>query len=124
MAKNYAKSGKEDNKRDSSARRGGLGGTEEQGESIGNEVSDGIFEGDSTWLHRSPENSIDGGKANLGKILSQLRKLQHSHLAYVQAHEERLKNRLKAAEEHHSNITDQMNHLEQEILALLGETLP
>ncbi|WP_445301923.1 hypothetical protein [Microcoleus sp. N9_A1] len=55
--------------------------------------------------------------------MSQLRVLQQSHLAYVEAHEERLKNRLKAAEEHHNNITDQMNQLEQEILALLGETV-
>ncbi len=123
MAKNYAKSGKEDNKRDSSAGRGRLGGTEEQSESIGHEVSDRIPEGDSTWLHRSAEDSIDGGKANLGKILSQLRVLQRSHLAYVEAHEERLKNRLKAAEEHHNNITGQMSQLEQEILALLGETV-
>ncbi|MEG4459275.1 hypothetical protein QUA58_31410 [Microcoleus sp. N9_A1] len=123
MAKNYAKSGKEDDKRNSPPRRGGLGGIEEQSKSTGDEVSDGIPEGDSTWLHRGPEDSIDGGKANIGKILSQLRVLQQSHLAYVEAHEERLKNRLKAAEEHHNNITDQMNQLEQEILALLGETV-
>ena len=124
MAKNYAKSGKEDDKCNSPTRRGRLGGTEEQGESAGNEVSDGVSQGDSTWIYRSPEDFIDGGKANLGKILSQLRVLQRSHLAYVEAHEERLKSRLKAAEEHHNNIADQMNHLEQEILALIGETVP
>ena len=123
MAKNYAKSGKEDDKRDSPSRRGGLGSAEEQSQSAGDEVQDGVLEGDCTWVHRGPENSIDGGKANLGKILSQLRILQRSHLAYVEAHEERLKNRLRAAEEHHNNITEQMNQLEQEILCLLGETV-
>jgi hypothetical protein len=123
MAKNYAKSGKEDDKRNSPPRRGGLGSVEEQSESAGDEVQDGIPESDCTGIYRSPENSIDGGKANLGKILSQLRILQRSHLAYVEAHEERLKNRLKAAEEHHNNITEQMNQLEQEILCLLGETV-
>ncbi|MCC3423448.1 MAG: hypothetical protein JGK12_05820 [Microcoleus sp. PH2017_01_SCD_O_A] len=56
-------------------------------------------------------------------MLSQLRELQRSHLAYVESHEERLQLRLKAAQEHHQNVTDQMRQLEQEILCLLGETV-
>ncbi|MCY7382521.1 MAG: hypothetical protein LH628_08075 [Microcoleus sp. CAN_BIN18] len=50
-----------------------------------------------------------------------MRELQRSHLAYVEAHEERLQSRLKAAQEHHSQVLDQMKLLEQEILCLLGE---
>jgi len=123
MAKNYAKSGKENDKRNSPLRRRRLGSAEKQSESAGDEVQNRVLESDCTRIYRSPKNSIDGGKANLGKILSQLRILQRSHLAYVEAHEERLKNRLKAAEQHHNDITEQMNELEQEILCLLNETV-
>ena len=49
--------------------------------------------------------------------------MQRSHLAYVEAHEERLQNRLNAAQEHHNNVAEQMKQLEEEILCLLGETV-
>lgn len=123
MVKSYAKSGKEDGKRNSSPRRGRLGGAQEQSSCAGNEVSDGAIEGDSAWLHRSPEDFIDRGETNLGKVLSQLRELQHSHLVYVQSHEERLRLRLEAAQQHHQDILKKMKELEQEILCLLGETV-
>jgi len=124
MTKNYAQSGKEDNKRHCSSGRGRLGGVEKQSKSNGNEITDGIPESDCTGIYRSSENPLNGGETNLGKILSQLRELQRSHLAYVEAHEERLQNRLKAAQEHHNNVTEQMKQLEQEIICLLGETVP
>ncbi|WP_445251101.1 hypothetical protein [Microcoleus sp. D3_18a_C4] len=47
--------------------------------------------------------------------------MQQSHLAYVEGHEERLRARLKAAQEHHNQVLDQMKALELEILDLLGE---
>jgi len=50
-----------------------------------------------------------------------VRELQCSHLAYVEAHEERLHARLKAAKEHHNQVLDQMKLLEEEIISLLGE---
>jgi len=123
MTKNYAESGKKDSKRDGSSRRGGLGGDQEQSKSAGNEVKDGVPKSNCTGIYRSSKNFVNGGEASLGKILSQLRELQRSHLAYVESHEERLQNRLKAAKEHHTTVINQMNELEQEILCLLGETI-
>jgi hypothetical protein len=124
MTKNYAQSGKENSKRDGSSRRGRLGGNQKQSKSAGNEIKDGVPESHCTGIYRGSENFVNGGEASLGKILSQLRELQRSHLAYVEAHEERLQNRLKAAKEHHTTVMNQMNELEQEILCLLGETVP
>lgn len=124
MTKNYAQSGKEDSKRNNSSRRGRLGGNQKQSKSVGNEIKDRVPESNCTGIYRSSKNFVNGGEANLGKILSQLRELQRSHLAYVEAHEERLENRLKAAKEHHTTVINQMNELEQEILYLLGETVP
>jgi len=56
-------------------------------------------------------------------MLSQLRELQRSHLAYVESHEERLRVRLEAAQQHHQQVMTQMKQLEVEILCLLGETI-
>jgi hypothetical protein len=56
-------------------------------------------------------------------MLSQLRELQRSHLAYVESHEERLRVRLEAAQQHHQQVMTQMQQLEEEILCLLGETV-
>ena len=123
MAKNYGKSGKEDNKRHNSLGRGGLGSTGGQSESNGDEIEDRIVQGNCAGLHRDPQSSIDRGKGSFGKILSQLRELQNSHLAYVESHEERLQVRLKAAQDHHRSVMEQMKQLEQEILCLLKETV-
>ena len=123
MAKNYGKSGKEDNKRHSPLGGGGLGSAGGQSESNGDEIEDGVAQGDCARVHRNSESSINRGKASFGKILSQLRALQRSHLAYVESHEERLQLRLKAAQDHHSSVMEQMKQLEQEILCLLGETV-
>ncbi|WP_445304764.1 MULTISPECIES: hypothetical protein [unclassified Microcoleus] len=56
-------------------------------------------------------------------MLSQLRELQQSHLAYVESHEERLRVRLEAAQQHHQDVMEKMKKIEQEILCLLGETV-
>ena len=122
MAGSYGKSGQEENQCHSSSRRGGLGSVGGQGEGNGNEITNGSIEGDSKGVHRDSKGSVNRREANFGKILSQVKELQCSHLAYVEAHEERLQVRLKAAKEHHDQVLDQMKLLEQEILSLLGET--
>ncbi len=74
---------------------------------------------DCSWLYSGPEGPENRGKRDIGKILGQLRELQQSHLAYVQSHEERLRARLKAAEEYQAQIIQQMGKLESDILKLL-----
>jgi len=123
MAKNYEKSGQKENQCHSSSGRRGLGSIGRQSESDGNEIKDRITKGNCSGLYRDEKIPINRGKANFGKILSQLRELQQSHLAYVESHEERLQARLNAAREHHTEIMNQMKLLEQEILCLLKETL-
>ncbi len=123
MAKNYGQSGKENSKRNGSARPRRLGRTGGQGESDGDGIENRVDSGDIPGLHRDSESSITTGKTGFGKMLSQLRELQRSHLAYVESHEERLQLRLKAAQEHHQRVMEQMKVLEQEILNLLGETV-
>jgi hypothetical protein len=123
MAKNYGKSGQEENQCHSSTGGRGLGSVGGQSQSDGNEVKDGVAQGDCTGIYRDEKSPVNRGKANFGKILSQLRELQRSHLAYVESHEERLQARLNAAKEHHTEILNQMKLLEQEILCLLGEAV-
>lgn len=55
-------------------------------------------------------------EACLGKILSQLRELREAHLAYVNAHTDRLRVRLAEDEEHRSQIMTGLDELEQEII--------
>lgn len=126
MARNYGKSesgpGKEDNsKRDGTLGSRGLGSAGGQSEGDGDDIPDGIAPADSEGVHRNPESFNYQGTPNFGKILSQLRQLQQSHLAYVEGHEERLRARLKAAQDHHDQVLNQMKTLEQEIINLLGE---
>lgn len=121
MAKNYGKSGEKEDQCHGSDGGGGLGSAGGQSEGDGDEIANGATQGDRAGIHRDQKSSINRGKASFGKILSQLRELQRSHLAYVEAHEERLQSRLKAAQEHHNQVLDQMKLLEQEILCLLGE---
>jgi hypothetical protein len=121
MAKNYGESEQKEDKRYSSLRRRGLGSTRGQSQSNGDEIKNRTTKEDCTRIRRDKKSSINRGKASLGKILSQLRELQRSHLAYIESHEERLQIRLKAAQEHHAQILDQMKLLEQEVLCLLGE---
>ncbi|WP_293205076.1 MULTISPECIES: hypothetical protein [unclassified Microcoleus] len=124
MARNYEKSWKKDHsQRHSPIGAGRLASTGGQSKSDGDGIQDGIDSTDCTGVHRDSKGFVNEGKASFGKMLSQLRELQRSHLAYVESHEERLQLRLKAAQEHHQNVTDQMRQLEQEILCLLGETV-
>ena len=123
MARNYGKSGKEDNKRNGTTSSRGLGSARGQSESDGVGIQDGLDPRDSAGVLGDSKSSVTTGKTSFGKMLSQLRELQRSHLAYVESHEERLQLRLKAAQEHHQNVMEQMKQLENEILCLLGETV-
>jgi hypothetical protein len=67
------------------------------------------------------KSSVYSGQRSFGKILSQLKKLQRSHQAYLESHEEMLKVRLQAPQEHHNQVQEQMKLLEQEIIFLIKE---
>lgn len=124
MPRSYGKSGKKDDgKCNGSLGTGGLGSVGRQSESAGDGFEDRINTPDCPGIHPDKESPNNGGKASFGKMLSQLRELQRSHLAYVESHEERLRLRLEAAQEHHQYVLSQMQQLEQEILCLLGETV-
>lgn len=56
---------------------------------------------------------------NPGGILRQLKALQAAHLAYVDAHQERLKKRLKESDQHKSKILEEMKQLEEDLMELL-----
>lgn len=66
---------------------------------------------------------LDSGNREeiLGKILSQLRRIEKSHLAYVEAHEGRLEARLKESRKHKEQLITEIQQLEEEINALLHE---
>ena len=53
--------------------------------------------------------------------MGQFKGLQHSHLADLESHEEILKVRLQAVQEHQNQILEQMKLLEQEIIFLMKE---
>jgi hypothetical protein len=50
-----------------------------------------------------------------------LKELQRSHQADLESHEEMLKVRLPAPQEHHNQVLEQMKLLEQEIIFLIEE---
>jgi hypothetical protein len=50
-----------------------------------------------------------------------LKELQRAHQAYLESHEEMLKVRLQAPQEHHNQVQEQMKLLEQEIIFLIKE---
>ena len=53
--------------------------------------------------------------------MGQLKELQRSHQAYLESHEEMLKVRLQAPQEHHNQVLEQMKLLEKEIIFLSKE---
>lgn len=57
-----------------------------------------------------------------GKILRQLREIREAHLAYVNAHTERLRARLTEDEEYRQKIAENMDRLEQEIMTQLDNS--
>ena len=89
-----------------------------ESESIGDAFGDATSEGNSTRLYRNKKSSVYSGQRSFGKILSLLKELQISHLAYLESHEKILKVRLQAIQEHHNQVLEQMKLLEQEIIFL------
>ena len=63
----------------------------------------------------------DGRNGGFGGILRQLRELRDEHLAFVDAHSERLRTRLAEDERHRKQIISKMALLERQIVQLLTE---
>jgi len=61
------------------------------------------------------------GAADIGKMLRQLRQIRQTHLAYVEAHGQRLETRLKENREHHQKILGEMDRLEDELTKLIEQ---
>lgn len=80
-----------------------------------------------TASHPNCQRRSDQGKdfdkpnpeRNFGKILSQLREIEQSHLAYVGSHKKRLETRLNDAEEHERKFVSQVEAVEKQILDLM-----
>ena len=98
-----------------------MGSDRGESESIGEAFGDATSEGNSTRLYRNKKSSVYSGQRSFGKILSLLKELQRSHLADLESHEEILKVRLQAAQEHQNQVLEQMKLLEQEIIFLIKE---
>jgi hypothetical protein len=98
-----------------------LGSDRGESESIGDAFGDATSQGNSTRLYRNKKSFVYSRQRSFGKILSLLKELQRSHLAYLESHEEILKLRLQAAQEHHNQVVEQMKLLEQEIIFLRKE---
>jgi hypothetical protein len=97
-----------------------LGSARGESESIGDAFPEATSQGNSTRLYRK-KSSVCSGERSFGKIFSQLKELQRSHQAYLESHEEMLKVRLQAPQEHHNQVLEQMKLLEQEIIFLIEE---
>lgn len=74
---------------------------------------------ESLRVNRADSKGISGEyRRILGKILRQLRSLQEAHLAYVNAHGERLEARLQENRVHKNQVMEEMKELEQEVIKL------
>ena len=98
-----------------------MGSARGESESIGDALEEATSQGNSTRLYRNKKSSVYSGQRSFGKILSQLKELQRSHQADLESHEEMLKVRLPAPQEHHNQVLEQMKLLEQEIIFLMKE---
>ncbi len=67
---------------------GRLGGTRAESQRNGNDPNE-ILHDDCTWGNQRREDS-DQGQNSVGKILSHVRELQQSHLAYAEAQQQRI----------------------------------
>lgn len=70
---------------------------------------------------RGSSNRGDRTKRTAGGILRQLKQIKEAHLAYVNAHTERLRARLAEDEQHRQQIIDDIDQLGQEIVELLED---
>lgn len=60
-----------------------------------------------------------GERQTLGKILDQLQEIQREHIEYVEAHGDRLIQRLRENHDHKSKILGKMSALEEEVVRIL-----
>lgn len=75
----------------------------------------------STRRNPLGEENTDGGQGSVGKIASQLRDLQKAHLAFIDDRRKSLESQLAADIEHRNQIIETIQHLEKQVLELLGE---
>ncbi|MCT7948282.1 hypothetical protein NG798_00550 [Ancylothrix sp. C2] len=106
-------------KRNDSDRQGSMGCFRPQGAVDGVE-SHSVNNSDGARTDGSRANLDQRTEGNIGKIVGQLRELQRSHLAYVEAHEERLRQRLEQAKKHHQQILGKMQEMEAAIEELIA----
>jgi hypothetical protein len=113
--------GKEPCERNNPNAGGGLGGNTTDSGQAGNEPNQNV----DGFSQREAEDSQAENEdqpsrtALVGGILRQLRQLQKAHLAYVEAHQERLETRLSESKAHKNQITSDMEQLEAELNELL-----
>lgn len=106
-------------KRHSSHETGRLGGARAES-SVDRLNSNQATDSDCSREHNPGKSCIENREAALGGILSQLKLLQQDHLAYVQAHEQRLVQRLEENREHQKQVLARMNALEEEVVHYLN----
>lgn len=107
------------NQRDDQNRSRALGSFGSEGAAIGNEPDRAYHPGSSGGNYQRENLDQADPERNIGKILSQLREIEQSHLAYVGAHKKRLETRLNDAEEHERKFVSQVEAVEKQILDLM-----
>ncbi len=110
---------KRTDQRDDSDRKGTLGCFRAQSEFDGAE-SHSANNADGARPDRGRADTFRRAEGNIGKIVGQLRELQQTHLAYVEAHEARLQQRLEQARRHHQQVLGKMQDMEAAIQELLA----
>ncbi len=89
--------------------------------SITGDDSNEVFNSDSSWRNTPRQKNSSGGQGDTGKVLGQLRDLHQAHLNFVDKHQHFLETQLVQNIEYRDKIAKDMNHLEEQILDLLGE---
>ncbi|MBD2775181.1 hypothetical protein [Iningainema tapete] len=97
-----------------------LGSPSSQSSTDGHD-SNQISNPNSTRRDSLGEEDIGGGQGSAGKIASQLRDLQKAHLAFLDDRRKSLESQLAADTEHRNQIIETIQHLEKQVLELLGE---
>jgi hypothetical protein len=110
---------REKNKRDDQDKVGAMGRFGSKSSTDGDEPNGINFTSGSRGNHQRQDLNPINSKADIGKILSQLRDIEQSHLAYVGAHKKRLETRLNDAEEHERKFKSQVEAVEQQIRDLM-----
>lgn len=116
---NTNETGARENQRNNQDRSTALGSTGSESSFTGNEQDRVNYASGSRGNYQRENLDQINSERNFGKILSQLREIEQSHLAYVGAHKKRLETRLNDAEEHERKFISQVEAVEQQILNLM-----